>query len=43
MLKKKLEKTYDLLALEYQSIISPEQSAAIDSVVKKAQNDLSGK
>ena len=40
---KALEKTYDLLELEYQSIISPEQSAAIDSIVEKAQSDLSGK
>ena len=40
---KAMEKTYDLLELAYQSIISPEQSAAIDSIVEKAQNDLSGK
>jgi trimethylamine--corrinoid protein Co-methyltransferase len=36
---KALEKTYDLLALEYPPIISAEQSAAIDTVVKKAQGD----
>jgi len=40
---KALEKTYDMLARKYQSIITPKQSAAIDSIVEKAQNDLSGK
>ena len=40
---KALEKTYNLLELEYQPIVSSEQSAAIDFIVKKAQNDLSGK
>jgi trimethylamine--corrinoid protein Co-methyltransferase len=40
---KALEKTYNLLELEYQPIVSSDQSAAIDFIVNKAQKDLSGK
>ncbi len=36
-----MEKIHSLIELEYPPIVSPEQSAAIDCIVEKAQRDLS--